>query len=301
MKNNIRKIDLNLLLTLKVLLEERNVSRSAERLSLTQPTVSGMLTRLRVLFDDPLFVRTQHGVVPTPKAESLAPALNRLLRDANTLMDSDEFDPLQAAEDFRISVNDYMQSTLILPLIKDLRNTAPNIRLAIRNMEVDQLSQQLALGELDLAITLPEYLDQGLHSKQLYREKYVCAVRESHPIRTSKVSLKRFLQYDHVLVSPSDGTFKGPADEVLAKQNAGRRVAYSVPSFLILLEVLQLDDLIALVPERFLQGRMHPLRVIQAPIEMEQFEVIAAWHPRSHNDEAHRWLRAKLSNIASIS
>jgi DNA-binding transcriptional LysR family regulator len=300
MKDNIRKIDLNLLLTLKVLLEERNVSRSAERLALTQPTVSGMLTRLRVLFDDPLFVRTQHGVVPTPKAESLAPALDQLLRDANALVDSDEFDPLQAAMDFRISVNDYMQSTLILPLIKELRGSAPNMKLAIRNMEVDQLSRQLALGDLDLAITLPEYLDQGLHSRQLYSEKYVCAVRDCHPIRASKVSLKRFLQYDHVLVSPSDGMFKGPADEMLARQNAERRVAYSVPSFLVLLEVLQLDDFIALVPERFLRGRAHPLRVIQAPIEMNQFEVLAAWHPRSHNDKAHRWLREKLSNIASI-
>lgn len=294
MTADIRKIDLNLLVALKVLLEERNVSRAAERLALTQPTVSGMLARLRVLFDEPLFVRTQHGMVPTPRAESLAPALEQLLRDASNLVAPEEFDPRSVERDFRISVNDYMQSTIVVPFIKTLRRDAPLVRLAVRNLEVANLTPMLAHGELDLAITIPEFVDPELRAKFLYREEYVCAVREEHPIRSSKVSMKRFLDYDHVLVSPSSGGFSGPADAALALHNVKRRVALSVPSFLILLEVLQTDDLIALVPRRLLSGRDIALRLIRPPMELDGFDIVAAWHSRSQHDVGHQWLRENL-------
>ena len=122
-----------------MLLEERNVSRAAERLALTQPTVSGMLARLRDLFDDELFVRTQHGMVPTPRAESLAPALEQLLADAGNLVAPEVFDPQHAQLDFRISVNDYMQSTVVVPFVRRLRQEAPMVRLAVRNLEVANL------------------------------------------------------------------------------------------------------------------------------------------------------------------
>jgi len=296
---DIRKIDLNLLVAFKVLLEERNVSRAAERLALTQPTVSGMLARLRVLFDEPLFVRTQHGMVPTPRAEALAPALGELLTDAKRLVEPSEFDPKTAQMDFRVTANDYMQSTIVVPFIRTLRREAPLARLAIRNLEVANLELMLARGELDLAVSIPEFIDPGLRTRFLYREEYVCAVREAHPIRSSAVSMKRFLSYDHVLVSPSDGRFRGPADDALAVRKLERRVALSVPSFLILLEILQTDDLIALVPKRLLTGRPHSLRLIRPPIEVAGFDVTAAWHSRSQQDPAHEWLRDNLAKTSA--
>ena len=299
MISNIRKIDLNLLVALKVILEEGNVSRAAERLALTQPTVSGMLARLRVLFDDELFVRTQHGVVPTPRAEALAPALEQLLRDASNLVAPGRFDPKTAQLDFRLSLNDYMQSTIVVPFIAALRQEAPKVRLAVRNLEVANLSPMLARGELDLAISIPEFVDPGLETKLLYREQYVCAVRKAHPIRSSKVSMNRFLSFDHVIVSPSDGRFRGPADDALAARNVKRRVALSVPSFLVLLEVLQTDDLIALVPKRLLSRRVHSLRLIQPPVEVQGFDVVAAWHSRSQRDPAHQWMRDSLADVAA--
>lgn len=294
MITNIRKIDLNLLVTLKVLLEQRNVSRAAEQLALTQPTVSGMLARLRVLFDDPLFVRTQHGMVPTPRAEALAPALDRLLEGAGRLVAQGEFDPKTVEMDFRISANDYMQSTIVVPFIRFLRREAPRVRLAVRNLEIARLGQMLASGDLDLAITTPAFVDPGLETRVLYREEYVCVVRDTHPIRSSTVSMKRFLSYDHILVSPSDGRFSGPADEALAALDVKRRVALSVPSFLVLLEILQTDDLIALVPKRLLNDRKHSLRLVRPPIEVQGFDVVAAWHARSASDTAHHWLRTML-------
>ena len=215
MKTDIRKIDLNLLVTFKALLDERNVSRAAGRLALTQPTVSGMLARLRILFDDPLFVRTQHGVIPTRRAESLAPALDQLLRDVANLLAPEELDPGTMDVDFRISVNDYMQATLVLPFLKALRREAPKVRMAVRNLEIEDLTAMLARSEIDLAITIPEFVAPTLRTELLYREEYVCVVRESHEIRSRRVSMDRFLAYDHVLVSPTSGHFTGPADGIL--------------------------------------------------------------------------------------
>lgn len=300
MIDNIRKIDLNLLVALKMLLEERNVSRAADRLALTQPTVSGMLARLRVLFGDPLFIRTQHGMVPTPRAEALGPALDQLLKDATNLVEPDGFHPETAQMEFRISANDYMQSTVLVPFIQTLRRKSPKARVAIRNQEVTNIERMLAHGELDLAVTIPEFVAPSLRTLLLYREEYVCAVRQSHPIRSSKVSMKRFLSFDHVLVSPSDGHFHGPVDEALAKHDVKRRVALSVPSFLILLQILQTDDMIALVPKRLLTRRPHALRLIKPPIEVPGFDVIAAWHSRSQQDPAHQWLRSNLVEVSAV-
>ncbi len=297
MKIDIRKLDLNLLIALKVLLEERNVSRAAERLALTQPTVSGMLSRLRTLFDDALFVRTQHGMLPTPRAESLAPALEKLLHDAGDLIAPDVFDPATVELDFKLSVNDYMQSTLVVPFVRALRREAPRVRLAVRNLEIGNLTAMLGRGEVDLAITIPEFADPALQTRFLYREEYVCAVRESHPIRSSRVSMKRFLSFDHVLVSPASALFAGPADDALAARGLERRVALSVPSFLVLLEILQTDDLIAFVPRRLLAGRRHALRLIRPPVEVSGFDVIAAWHARTEHDAAHEWLRDRLADV----
>jgi len=293
--SDIRKIDLNLLVAFKVLLDERNVSRAAQRLALTQPTVSGMLARLRILFDDPLFVRTQHGVIPTHRAESLAPALNQLLRDAGNLIAPEELDPATMEVDFRISVNDYMQSTLVVPFLSALRREAPKVRLAVRHLEIEALTPMLARGEIDLAITIPEFVAPALKTELLYREEYVCVVRKSHMIRSQSVSMKRFLSFDHVLVSPTSAHFTGPADDVLAARGLARRVALSVPSFFVLLEALQTDDLIAFVPKRLLAGCRQSLRIIRPPFNLPGFDVIAAWHPRSDDYASHRWLRNRLA------
>lgn len=286
-------------MALKVLLEERNVSRAAERLALTQPTVSGMLARLRELFDEPLFVRTSHGMVPTPRAEALAPALEQFLMDASRLVEPDDFDPQTTRMDFRVAANDYLQSTVLVPAVHELRRQAPQARLAIRSQETSSLERMLARGDLDLAVTIPEFADPGLRTRVLYREEYVCAVRQAHPIRASRVSMKRFLDYDHVLVSPTEGGFRGPADDALAALGVERRVVLSVPSFLLLAQILQTDDLIALVPRRLLAGHLHALRLIRPPVEVPGFDVIAAWHSRSQHDAAHQWLRELLARVSA--
>ena len=265
----------------------------------TQPTVSGMLARLRDLFGDPLFVRTQRGILPTPRAEALAAPLKQFLADSKRLVTPDVFDPASAEVTFTVSSNDYVQHALLVPFITALRGEAPQIRLAIAPQIIEGLNDALARGQIDLAITIPEFAMSGLPSKMLYREHYVVAVRPQHPLaRRGPMSLESFRAYDHVIVSPTRGSFEGPTDRVLARHRRRRNVRYSVPSFLILPELLQADDLVALVPSRLLRGRHDQLIVLKPPVEVPGIDMIAVWHPRVDKDVAHRWLRARLAQTA---
>ena len=154
---NIKKIDLNLLVVLDALLDECNVTRAAERLGYTQPTISGMLIRLRDLFGDPLFVRTQRGLLPTPRALALAAPLKQLLADSQRLVARDVFDPASAEVTFTISSNDYMQHALLVPFIKVLRNEGSRSSWPLRHRLSSVLSDALARGQIDLAVTIPEF------------------------------------------------------------------------------------------------------------------------------------------------
>jgi DNA-binding transcriptional LysR family regulator len=295
---NIRKIDLNLLIAFDVLYDIRNVTRAADRLALTQPTVSGMLARLRDLFCDPLFVRTQHGVIPTPRADALAKPIKTVLTDIKTLVTPAEFDPATAAMTISISANDYIQHALIVPLIKSLRKKAPGIRLAILPADIAGLADKMARGTIDLAVTIPEFSSPDLPSRLLYTERYVCATRKGHPLSGKKLSLDDFCRFDHVIVSPTGGSFEGPVDRALAELVASRRVSVSLPSFHVLLETLRTDDFVALVPARLLYDKIAGLKTFEPPITVPDFDVIATWHHRVDKDPAHRWIRALLTTVA---
>ena len=297
---NIRKIDLNLLTVLDALLDERSVSRAADRLGYSQPTVSGMLARLRDLFGDPLFVRAQRGLVPTPRALALSVPLKQLIEDGQRLVAREAFDPAAAQAIFTISSNDYMQLTLLVPFVKALRSEAPQIQLAIVPPLLEGLGEALSRGRVDLAITIPEFALPDLRARLLYREDYVAVVRRQHPLASlSKLTAKQFCAYDHVIVSPTGGSFEGPTDHALALHGLKRNVRYSVPSFLLVPDMLQADNLIALVPSRLLHGGSAGLAVLAPPIEVPGFDVIAAWHPRSDKDAAHQWLRTRLAQTGA--
>jgi len=295
---DIRRLDFSLLVAFDALFDALSVSRAAERLSLTQPTVSGILNRLRDLFGDPLFVRTQRGMLPTPRAESLAVPIKALLDDAKALVEPATFDAATAEMTFSITVNDYMQYALVIPFIEALRRQAPKIRVAILPLIIAGLTTKLMRGEIDLAITIPQFSDADLPSRLLYRDNYVGIVRKQHPMKRLRPSLKEFCRYDHLLVSPTGGSFSGPADEALAEVGVTRNVAVSLPSFHVLLDVMRVVDFVALVPAQMLRSKRQDFRVFQPPIEMPGIDVIACWHPRVSRHPAHIWLRELLARVA---
>ncbi|HFZ8993574.1 TPA: LysR family transcriptional regulator [Citrobacter freundii] len=297
MNNDIRTLDLNLLKALDALLDEGSVTHAARRLSLTQPAVSGMLTRLRDYFGDPLFIRTSHGMVPTQRAIELSVPLKHILTDIAILVKPIKFEPITAEMTYTIAATDYALKAVIVPLIAALKQHAPRIRVAVRPVDSERMHQQLSRGELDLALVTPQTTPDDLHGRALYEEKYVCVANRHHPLaEAARMTIEQFCEQEHILVS-TEGRFTGVTDEVLAELNLRRRVGISVNSFLVIPDILRLTDMIAVVPSRMVPVDSD-LTILPLPLKIPGFTKSMAWHERTHRDPAHQWIRALCSELS---
>lgn len=295
---DIKSLDLNLLKALDALLDQRNVTRAAARLGVTQPAMSGMLTRLRDTFDDPLFVRAQRGIEPTERALALAIPLKQVLGEVQTLLQPPVFDPATATQRFTMASTDYAMRAIALPFLSTLKRLAPNIQVALLLVNDTQMLSQLERGVIDLALVSPEYTYPDLHARKLFDEHYVCVLREGHPlVRTqADLTLDRFCELDHALVSYTGGGFRGATDEALEKLGRQRRVTVSIKSFLIVLDLLRASDMVSVLPSRLVTG-LEGLAIFEPPVSIPGYTNMAAWHERTHRDPAQRWLRQLLFDI----
>ncbi|WP_394564240.1 LysR family transcriptional regulator [Pantoea sp. SGAir0180] len=288
------KPDLNLLITLNVLLQENSVSRAAERLNLSQPSVSARLERLRTLFNDPLLIPVSHGMRPTARAERLRPSLEELVaRIDEVVAEPGPFVPAEADITWRIAATDYGAQTALVPLMNTLRQEAPGTRLAILEMKPALIAQQLEKGTVDLVLHLREGVPEGLHVRPLFQERYVVAGRQGHPALHSAITAEALCALEHVVVSPDGGGFRGVTDSVLEARGLSRKVVLSVPHFLLMGTVLSTSDLVALMPER-VAAMMPGLMTVLPPMAIPGFELVMLWHARSHRDLGHRWLRERV-------
>jgi DNA-binding transcriptional LysR family regulator len=291
---DLRGLDLTLLKALDALLDERHVTRAAQRVGVSQPAMSGMLTRLREAFGDPLFVRAPRGIVPTARALALATPVKRVLGEIEALLQPAAFDPASAQLSFTVAATDYALRAVAMPFLALLRMRAPQVRVALVAIEHALVQRQLERGEVDLALLTPDATPPDLHARTLFDEHYVCALRADHPaLRDGAPDLERFCALDHALVSFAGSSFHGVADAALAALGRRRRVTLSVHSFLILPELLRASDLVATVPSRLLAG-VPGLATFAPPLAIPGFSKTAAWHARSHRDPAQRWLRELL-------
>lgn len=296
---DIRNLDLNLLKALDALLTERSVTRAADRLGLTQPAVSGMLARLRDAFGDPLFVRTQHGVIPTMRAQQLVSPVRQVLSGVESLLQPAAFVPEQATFTVSLAATDYALQAVAVPFIAQIRQRAPGIRIAIRPTEDSHIISHFERGDLDLALMTPQSAPPDLHARRLFEETYVCAMRSTHPdAQDGTLSLDRFCACDHALVSYTGERFRGVTDDALAQLGRSRHVVLSVTSFLVLAEVLRSTDLIAVVPKRLMTNAAG-LSLMPPPVHIPGFTKLAVWHERTHNDAGHRWVRSVLFDTQS--
>ena len=297
MNNDIRTLDLNLLKALDALLDEGSVTRAAQRLSLTQPAVSGMLNRMRDYFGDPLFIRTQRGMVPTLRATELAVPVKMILTDISILLKPATFDPLSAELSYTILATDYALKAVIVPLMAALKKRAPGIRVAVRPVDSDRMQALLERGDADLALVTPSTTPVDLHGRALYEEEYVCVMRRDHPLAAAgALMLDQFCEQDHILVS-FEGNFYGATDEALARLGRTRHVGMSVNSFLVLPEVLRITDMIAVVPRR-LACQHDYLVMVDMPLVVPGFTKSMAWHERTHRDPAHQWVRSLCVEVS---
>lgn len=293
--NDLRRMDLNLLVTLDALLSEHNVTRAAQRLHLSQPSVSVQLAKLREALGDPLLLPGPRGMRPTARAESLrGPLREALAALAQAVSSPRPFDPARADKTWRVAASDYGESTIVLPAMAGLRTAAPGTRLAVLDMAPTRIARQAEQGQIDLAFHTAHGSPPGLRRRVLFSERYVLAGRRDHPKLKRKPTLAQFSRLEHVIVSPEGGGFNGPTDDALAAVGMARNVVLSVPHFLFVMSVLASTDLVALLPERLVRGNA-ALRVVDAPLEVAGYDMAMLWHERMHRDPAHIWLREHIA------
>jgi DNA-binding transcriptional LysR family regulator len=295
MIGNLRKLDLNLLVTLDALLAERNVTRAAQRLHFSQPTVSVQLAKLREIFGDPLLLPGPRGMRPTARAESLREPLRQALEAlAGAVAPESAFDPASAQHTWTIAATDYGESTLVQPMLLALRTSAPHTRLAVVELVPTRIAKQAEHGQIDLAFHITSDAPPGMRRRALFTERYVLVGRTGHPRLKRRPTAAQFCALEHVIVSPDGGGFSGVTDEALAAVGLARRVVLSVPHFLFVLSAVASTDLVAMVPERLVRGN-GALRVVEAPVDVPGYEMSMLWDERSHRDPAHRWLRELIA------
>ncbi|WP_434589597.1 LysR family transcriptional regulator [Pseudomonas sp. R4-76] len=296
--NNLRRLDINLLLTLDVLLAEHNVTRAAQRLNLSQPSVSVHLAKLRDIFGDPLLLPGPRGMRPTARADELREPLREALEALErAVAPASAFDPAQATHSWKIAATDYGESTVVLPALSGLREQAPGTRLAVIDLHPQQLVKEAEQGVFDLALHISEDAPPELHRRPLFQERYVLTGRIGHPHLQTAPTREQFCSLEHVLVSREGGGFFGVTDRALADVGLRRNVVLSVPHFLMAMSVLVSTDLVAMLPSRLVRGNP-ALQVVDAPLQVPSYEMAMFWGERAHRDPAHKWLREHL--LASV-
>jgi DNA-binding transcriptional LysR family regulator len=294
-------LDLNLLVALRALLSERNVTRAAARLHRSQSATSHALARLRELYRDPLLVRSGRRLDLTPRAVALLPGLERGLSDLErTLSGEPDFQPRTARRSFTLSMADYSQAVLLGPLLARLRAEAPGVDLIV--LAFPNSLEMLDAGRADLAVLRRDQPPPGYSSTRLHSDGFVTMVRRGHPRlpRGRKLPLATFLALDHLVVAPG-GTPGSVVDAELERRGLRRRVAARVSSFLMAPLLVSQSDLVSTGPERLLRDlAAHlPVRLLDPPLRLPRFHLDLVWHSRSDHDPAHRWLRRVIAEVAA--
>ena len=296
---NIAATNLNLLVAFEALFEERNVTRAALRVGVTQPAMSNNLAQLRRLFDDPLFRRTARGLEPTPRAIELADPLRQGLRLIGSTLEPRSFDPRQSERTFVIAASDYAEFLLMPQLMRKLTQDAPKVSIQIIPWGLLEVPPFLARGEADLMIGFYNGLPKHHLQDELFDEEYVCIVRRNHPLVNKRLSLKTYLALEHVLVSQVKGS-QGSVDRALAEQGLERRIAARVSHTLMVPTLIARTDLVAAVSRRIADAFAAPLRLrtFAPPLPLPRSTVGQVWHEQADTDPAHRWLRGVVREVA---
>lgn len=284
---NIRDLDLNLLQTFHAVHATGNVSRAAERLGVSQPTVSHALQRLRALHGDPLFVRTQGGMAPTAKAQRLARAVEQALATLEiALRESETYDPARSDRTFRLHLTDIGETIFLPPLVNLLARHAPKVRLATYQLDDRDILPALESGRIDLALGYIPALS-GAQRQYLWSEHYVVVMRAGHPLAGRPPTRASLSALRFALVRAHPATGRALADFGLAD-----RVALELPHFMVLPRVIAETDLAAMMPLRLAEA-FHQLGdyVVWTPRGMPRFDVSVHWFWRFTNEPGNRWLR----------
>jgi DNA-binding transcriptional LysR family regulator len=286
-------MDLNLLRVFDALWHERKVVAAAERLKLSPPAVSNALARLRRATGDELFVRTPQGMLPTPHAESLAPALVAALATlSGSLARPRRFEPGASARHWRLAMSDIGEIVFLPRLAALLRQRSPQSRLQAVRAGLGSMREALARGEVDLAVGWLPDLRVGFHRRRLFEQRYVLLMGGGHPLARGRLTLARLAAVPQVQVL-AEGTGHERVDGLLRQQGLVRQTPLSLPHFGSLPWLLREGPDVAVVPHKLAAQVAPPLGLVlrELPLALPVFEVSLVWHHRAHDDAAHRWMR----------
>lgn len=297
-------IDLNLLAAFDALMNERNVTRAAARVGVSQPAMSAALSRLRTLFGDPLFLRSAQGLLPTPKAREMAEPISRALKQIEAaLLPKPVFEPASASMTFNIGMSEYPAYVLLPALASALKEKAPGLTLAVhgigsRNNAVDLLDA----GTIDVALGVPPtQAESRILSRSIMQDRFVCIARRGHPaIPSAGLDLARFLELDHLLVSP-EGDRHGLVDQALAYLGKRRRVALSLPQMFAAPTIVAHSDMVCTVMKRVASQSPHGSQLDQfpPPVSLPEIAYDLMWHRRNDAHAAQQWLREQIAGLAA--
>ena len=290
---DINRADLPLLASLDVLLDERNVTRAAARIGVSQPALSTQLARLRDLFDDPLLVASGRRMVTTPFADELRGPLRESLAGLDGLLTRARgFEPASSERVFRVGAPEFLHATVVAPAVDAVAREAPGVRIAM--LPFADAWNALEADRLDLLVTSVGTTPREAVAVTLHEERFVMVQRRGHPRGDAAASLDEFCALPQLLVSLGGGGFEGPTDAALRRLGRRRDVVLSVTSFLLASTIVATSDIVAVLPRAVASLAAERLDALPLPFELDGFAVLASWHPKRRDDRGLRWLRERL-------
>ncbi|MFZ2990518.1 LysR family transcriptional regulator [Ideonella sp.] len=302
---NFRTLDLNLLRVFDTVMAEGSLTRAAAVLAMTQPAVSHALKRLHEAVGEALFIRSAHGMKPTPRAQALWPQVRMALGGLQQALAPSTFNPRAEAVNFRLAMVDATAVLLMPPLVQAIEAQQALVNLRVLPLTTRDPRQLLERGDADLAVghfpdAVAALMAQGdastLRLHRLYDTRYVCVMRPGHPLAEAPLTLNAYCEAHHLLVSFS-GRAHGFVDQALAGLGRRRRIVLTVNQFYTAGQVVTGSDLLAVLPQSFLSatGNQQALVVRELPFELGGVQVEMLWHMRRDAEPAQRWLRALLA------
>ena len=300
-------MDLNLLVVAAALYKERNVSRAAQDLGLSQSAVSHALARLRDHFDDPMFVRTSKGIAPTEFARGIQDEVMDLVQKTELLINRQKkFDPREARGRITLATTDYFEAVVMPKLQPILAQEAPHLQISLRPTVGDLPKRDLEEGKVDCAIAgFYEDLPEGFYKTRLFSDSFSSATRKGHPKIKSKLTTEEFYSATHALIT-LQGDFRDQLPEKAVNAKAAkakklREIVYGSYSFTGLAWTLQNSDMILTAPTLLLKQyeRFFPINVWPCPVPLEKLEVQMIWHAQTHADPLRSWFREICKKVSS--
>ncbi|MFT4711776.1 MAG: DNA-binding transcriptional LysR family regulator [Candidatus Azotimanducaceae bacterium] len=292
-------IDLNLFVVFDAIYTEGNLTRAGDIIGITQPAVSNSLSRLRNMFDDPLFVRTADGMVPTPVAQNIIGSVRQALGLMRaSVQESESFDPKSSDKHFRVSMTDLSQSILLPYLFKRLKTDAPSVAIDCYHVRRRDMNIELASGNLDLALDIPLTPDPRIKQAPLFSHPQVCIIRKDHPSIGDELDIDSYLKLRHIQISSRRGGL-GQVDLALGKMGKRRQIALRTQHYLAVSELVTRSELALTVPQIFADHLVTqlPVRYLQLPFSVPNLESHLYWHESTDQDRANRWLREVILEL----